>query len=168
MENAVILIGPKKWGEDHAKFAQKNGSSALQYSAKVSDNVRNRLKNIVSKSPYAYIYIYVPKNYTCAGEIPPIKGSGKLEFWGEIIDIESSEDRIRSPWPTVNGPMYYDMYDKDKDFKYEFWFRVKRLSSCNLDISSVPIVLTDGTVKTYKAQEFTLSWRYKIAFAIKR
>ncbi len=165
MENAVILIGPKKWGEDHAKFARKNGSSALQYAANVSDNVHNRLKNIASKSPYAYIYIYVPKRYKCGDRNLSIPGSGKLEFCCEIVDVESSRDRIRSPWPTINGPKKYDKYP---DFRYQFWFRIKRVSSCNLDISAVDIVLSDGTVRTYQTESFTRIWRGKIAFAIKR
>jgi len=167
MENAVILIGPRQWGKDHLAFAKKNGSSALQYSARVSKNVNKRIRNIVSQSPNPYVCIYVPKKYTCGGEKVPIPGSGKLEFCCDIIDFVGSEYRIRSPWPTINGPRYYDIYDKDKDFKYEFWFRVKHLSSCNLDISSVPIVLADGTIKTCQPQDFTLSWRRKICFAIK-
>jgi len=162
MENTVILIGPRQWGEDHIRFVQKNGSSALQYSARVSNKVITRLRNIVCKRSYAYIY--VPKRYKCGDRNLSIKGSGKLEFCCEIIDVKISTDRISPPWPTINGPMYYDKY---QDFRYEFWFRVKHLSPCNLDISSAKIVLSDGTVKTYQIESFARSWRGTIAFAIK-
>jgi hypothetical protein len=162
MENAVVLIGPQKWGADHASFAQTHGSSSLQDSAQVSHDVRERLERIASMSPRAYVYIYVPKRYKYGNK----KGSGKVEFCCEILDIKPSPVRISSPWPTVNGPMDYDMH---QDFKYEFWFQVKSVSPCRLDISAIDIVLADGTVKTYQTiRSFTGAWRYKIAFAVKR
>jgi hypothetical protein len=160
MENAIILIGPKQWGEDHLDFISKNGFSSLQYSVK-----RTAISKLKIMNPAEFsLYIYVPKRYMCGEKKRSIKGSGRVQFVGKVTGISITYDRIPSPWRTVDGPKWYDMH---QDFKYELWFKVTSLDRCDLDIGRIPIVRKDGSKKTYSRKEFTRTYRRSIPLAIK-
>ena len=161
MVNSIILIGPRQWGEDHQAYLRKNKTTSIQYSAKVSRHVENRLNQF--RGTAFRLYIYVPKKYTCDGKIPSYLGSGKVEFRGRVIDFRVSRTPIPSPWPTINGPM---RYDKFQSFQYEYWFRVDVLENCDLEISEFEIELTNRSLRNYSVDEFARIWRGNIVFAI--
>lgn len=154
MEYALILMGTKQWGEDHLDFISQNGFSSLQYSVKRTEITKLKTMNAAGFS----LYIYVQKLYKS------VKGSGTVQFVGKLTDISITYDRIPSPWRTVNGPKWYDMH---QDFKYELWFKVTSLDRCDLDIGRIPIILKDGSKKTYSREEFTRIYRHSIPLAIK-
>lgn len=160
MPNSIILIGPRQWGKDHQDYLRTNGMTSMQYSAKISRNVEDRL-NQLHGTPFG-LYIYVPKIYTCDGKIPPYLGSGKIEHKGQVIDFRVSRIPIPSPWPTINGPMRYDKYHQ---FQYEYWFKVDKLENCDLGINKFEICLTNGLLRRYSVSEWARIWRGNIVFA---
>lgn len=159
MTNSIILIGPRQWGQDHLAYFYKNRTTSIQYSAKISDNTKIRLRKMLIDG--FRLFIYVPKNYKCKGI--PFYGSGTIEFSGDVENCRFSEVKQRSPWNTVDGPKNYDIND---DFQYEFWFKMSNFSQCNKKIEDFELELSTGEIKKYDIIGFTRSFRKTIPFAI--
>lgn len=167
MEKGIILRGPKAWAEDHQSFIKNdgNGMTTLQYSAQVGQGTIKRLEELKRKFGNFDLYIYVPKKFDCGGRTKKIyRGNGRVEFKGKVIDFRISKTPTECPWPTVKEPKDYDRY---KDKKYEYWFKVNSLEDYEKDIKEFEIFPASarGGSARYTIKTFARAYRRAIAFA---
>jgi hypothetical protein len=87
------------------------------------------------------LFVYTPQKYQNRPN-----GSQKIEYVCRVVDYEMSDYPITSPWPTVDGPFWYD---KNQNLKYEFWFKVDLIQKCNMEVTEFNFYLRDGTVRQY-------------------
>ncbi len=150
----ILMIGPREWGNDHYEYLKTHAVTSLQYSAQNIQDSQTRLRQLTKPFP---LFIYTPKKYRNKPN-----GSQKVEFACRVIDYEISKTPISSPWPTVPGPKWYD---KKKNFKYEFWFKVDFIQKCEIFVTDLDFYKSDGTKIRYKSlAEFSLPARGKILF----
>lgn len=151
----ILMIGPREWGDDHYKHLEKRDTTAIQYSAHNFTDAQTRLSLLPKPFP---LFIYTPKNYQ---NLP--NGSQTIEFACRVIDYKLSYVPMKSPWPTIPGPKWYD---KKKDFKYEFWFNVDLIQKCNLKATDFVFHRSNGSNVTYETvAKFIGPARGKILFA---
>ncbi|MCX5698667.1 MAG: hypothetical protein NTX01_03085 [Candidatus Omnitrophica bacterium] len=166
MEDCIILRGPAIWAEQHKNFLNGNKTTAMQYSAVTSQEVKERLSKLISRGPF-WLYVFVPKRYTCGGRLkPPIERLGKVPvlYRAQVIEYKISEVPRKCPteWPTISGHRYYDM---NQSFEYKYWFKVNLIEGCNLEIDAFSVYKRDGTPSNYSSTVFPQVFQRFIAFA---
>jgi len=137
--NSIVVIGPQQWCIDHKQWLDINGTTAMQYSPKnnyVSD-AKHRLVNM--QAPF-WMLVYVPR------KINGQYGSGTIEYACRVIDLESSDHRTKSPWPTFKLDPSYRKHDDDK---YEFWFKVDHMEQSVIPFDNVTYYLQNESVSRY-------------------
>ncbi|MFH1367708.1 MAG: hypothetical protein ABII64_01150 [Elusimicrobiota bacterium] len=163
--DSIILIGPKIWGEDHRDFLALNKYTSIQYSAKTSLNIESKLEEL--QFPFD-LFIYVPKTYAPRKGMDPKKGDGRVLFKGNVIEYNtvdkwSNRMCVESPWPTVGSRSY----NIRPDLKYEYWFKLDKLVSCDYEIDQFEVLCRDGTYRCYNVSTYAPTHRGSIVFANK-
>jgi hypothetical protein len=124
----IMVIGPREWGNDHREWLRHNPFAAMQYSAQNLRDAGDRLQWLALPFP---LFVYVPYKYRNTPN-----GSGTVEFVCRTLAYEAAYPRQPSPWPTIDGPKWYDQYSD-------------LIEKCSIPVTDFVFHRKDGFEHTY-------------------